>query len=155
MEFTLKNKVIDLTEEEVQEIISKYGKKDIRFKPEIEWVYYILDFDGGLDEITYRNDNIDKQCYASGNMYRTKKDAEFARLQVDTRLNNLIAHWKLANDKFIPDWKDKQENKYYIIFDNSVKRYVLSVAWEVHYNIPYFSTKDNAKACIEWLKGEL
>ena len=155
MEFTLKNKVIDLTEEEVQEIISKYGKKDIRFKPEIEWVYYILDFDGGLDEITYRNDNIDKQCYASGNMYRTKKDAEFARSQVDTRLNNLIAHWKLVNDKFVPDWGNENQVKYYIWYNSETHNYSASAAGVVRYNIPYFSTKDNAKACIEWLKGEL
>jgi hypothetical protein len=115
MRFIIKNKEIELTAEEVAEIVkqSKETKQSLYFVPKMGEVYFVLNAACFYSSI-WKNDNIDNGFLARAEIYRTKEEAQKAdekRLALG-RIRKYIHENGL---EFVPNWKNENEDKYQII----------------------------------------
>lgn len=149
-EIELNNVKINLTDEQIKEIIEKYGKKDD--KPEIgEWYWYVNDcyYVGYSNYLTY---SYDEAHYKAGNYYKTKEEAEKVaelKKKYDTALANIKRNIK---ESFVPDWKNGSTSKYFVYYDHCVSRLFIDSYHNFStqpYTIPCFATRADAKKSIE------
>jgi|LGVE01.1.fsa_nt_gb hypothetical protein len=152
------NKEIEVSNESYNEMVKAIKDDDVRFQPKTNSKeYYYINNVGNVATYFWYNSTIDKDLYNQGNCFRTKEDAEFALTQYDRRLNNLIIQWKLKYDRVELDWGNNKCGfgailGYYIYYDNNSKRYSHSTNQHHQKNIPHFSSRDKAIACIKWLE---
>ena len=145
---------IELLEKRLKDLRVK-AKEDIRFKPKQNENFYFIDGDGNIRHAFWDDNKFDNNSYNIGNCFETYKDAEFAKEQVNTRLNNLIIQWKLKYDRVELDWKDDIVAKYFICYDYSNNKYQFGINTLRQSNVPYLSSSEKVLECIKWLeKGE-
>lgn len=148
----LENRKIELLKElelEQQKTAIEYPFKD----DELHWVVYT---DGGITDSIWIDNKIDTNRYAQGNIFKTKAEAIKER---DRRI--LLTRFRQFRDKcngdLKPDWKNQNEDKYYIAFhhnDNTMTIYhYLSIE---EFNLfGYFKNKSDAERAIELFGDEI
>lgn len=77
------------------------------------------------------------------------------------KINDLLLAFKYSKDEnFIPDFFDEDQDKYYVMLNQAINRFDVSVTYTDDINTVYFSNEQAAKECADWLnelcdKGEL
>ena len=131
-------------------------------KPEIEYSfkngekYFVLGQDGLIGDYLWDGSNFDKIRYAQGNVFKTKEEAECER---DRRA--LLTRFRQFRDKcngdWKPDWEDKSEDKFFILFNHESSE--LKSNW-CSYSQPFssfgcFKNSEDAKRAIELFGDEI
>lgn len=83
------------------------------FKPEDGQEYWCLISTGEVTEEWWYDNPFDHDRYAIGNCFPTEQVGEDA-----VRVLKLIRRAREAQDGFVPDWKDFEQNKYQVYFDS-------------------------------------
>ena len=141
--------------EELEQYIKGLDKKSI-FNLERGDGYYYLNEEGEIDYSCFNNDSLDKNRISKGNAFLTEKEAEKERDKRQSITN--IKKYIFENDlEFEPDLEDKNQNKYYIEYDNRDKEFLIN-----NHNfinpftiLPYFKSIEDAKQVIENCKEDL
>lgn len=156
MKFTLKNKTIELTEEEVNEIIKQNSKsKPAWFVPgERETYYYITP--NGVCRATKEDCEWDTQALSFHKVFKTEEEAEkeLKRKQAETRVLKRIAE---MNEGWIPDWDNEDEYKYSIDYSYGNQR-LFSDGFSIDkclLNDFYLKSKELAEQLISEMEEDL
>lgn len=107
--------------------------------------YFYLDSAGGKSSASEINHETDNYRYNTGNYFQTEEQVE-AKEQYDISSQKI----KDSAEGFVGNWKDDNEEKYFIIFDwdsNSYK--VRGDSYEQNLNETYFETVEQAEKCID------
>lgn len=126
MKIKLNNIELDLTDEQVQEIVSKYNKpKSKRWRAEYEGEYWYVDGDGDIFEQNEDFDIYDNQRYEIGNYFQTEQQAKthLKHLQLLQKLKDEIAE---LNGDWVCDWSNEQEHKFMVYWYNRQKRFIVT-----------------------------
>lgn len=87
------------------------------------------------------------------NPYGTYPTEEYALMAQKMKIfNDKLLAFKWCYDReYQPNWEDTSENKYIVLFDSLENRFIFDcyVSWTA--NLVYFSTKDIAQKCVNWL----
>lgn len=77
------------------------------------------------------------------------------------KLNDLLLAFKYSKDEnFEPDFFDEDQDKYYVMLNQAINQFDVSVTYTDDINTVYFSNEQAAKECAAWLnelcaKGDL
>ena len=140
----------NLTEEERAELLKLVEKankpKNKVWKPEDREEYYFI-WGRGITDGVWSGWNIDENKYAIGNCFKTREEAQNAveRLKIRAELQ------RYADEHNEPiDWKNNNQEKWYIYFDYDDKRFVYM--WKSFtrncFQI-YFSSEEIARAAVQ------
>ena len=92
-------------------------KKGGRQKPKKDENYFFLGGDGGIYPETYLGDGIDLFRFNTGNCFKSEQEAKDYRENLLTKQQLKALALELNNEVEI-DWKDIEQEKYYIYFDH-------------------------------------
>ena len=137
---------------------SKADKKpyEVEVPEDIENYYYVSE-SGDIDLVEDVFFNIDYEgLYQRGLAFKTKKEAE----QYDKERILIFKMNKWAeehNEGWIPNWKDEDEIKYFIIYDNRYETLKVDnyATIEEFCKIPYFKSQKIAEQFIEEFGDEI
>lgn len=112
--------------------------------------YYINSFNNILR--CEANNSIDENDYSN---YPTKEYAEQA--QKIKEFNDKLLAFKYCYDRdYKPVFSGDYDNRaYYVYFDSEDKKYDCDWVSVVAYNVIYFSSKEIAQKCCDWLNAEM
>jgi hypothetical protein len=128
MKYTLKNKNIELTDEELDELNAQRDEKTERFVPTKEDNYWFVQSNGMVNIMTWINSNTDNYRLSQGNVFRTKEEAE-AKLTYDEAVGTIREYILEQNGDWMPS---SNENKYYLCHDNPISPGEWFSTWEYH-----------------------
>ena len=158
--------------EDIQKQIEKLEKKTQKLQEELEFekkkteleypnlnmteLYWLIDSNGSLCRSCWLKDGFDKQRSKIGNVFHTKEEAE---KELDRRI--LLTKFRQFRDKcngdWKPDWKDKCEDKYCVLFNHESSELVLN--WYIYVQ-PFesfgcFKNREDAQRAIELFGDEI
>ena len=157
--------------EEIQKQIEELAKKTQELqkelelekqKTEIEYPFHFkgecwqLRIDGLVKEDWWSSSGYDRNCYQQGNMFTTQQEAIKER---DKRY--LLMRFNQFRDKcngdWMPDWEDKSEDKFFILFNHESSE--LNLNW-CSYSQPFlsfgfFKNSEDAIRAIELFGDEI
>ena len=125
MKYTLKNKDIELTDEELDELNAQRDEKTERFVPTKGDNYWFVPSSGMVSTMRWINSNTDNYRLSQGNVFRTREEAE-AKLAYNEAVGTIREYILEQNGDWIPDW---DENKYYLCQNN----WLLAVEWFINW----------------------
>ena len=128
MKYTLKNKDIELTDEELDELNAQRDEKTERFVPTKGDNYWFVPSSGMVSTMIWKNSNTDNYRLSQGNVFRTREEAE-AKLAYNEAVGTIREYILEQNGDWIPDW---DENKYYLCHDNPISPGEWFSTWEYH-----------------------
>ena len=110
--------------------------------PEIRSDYYHYDENGIWHVVGWNNDRYDQARLARGNVFRTHEEAKAA----DARIVAGATLHRLTKG-FVPDWKNRCQNKWVVSYDHSDQMLSVDVSsfWQCHPG-PYFASEADAEA---------
>ena len=111
MKYTLKNKDIELTDEELDEL---NAQRDEKTEPGIGTLYWCVDDKGEVYYGYWANDNIDNYRLSQGNVFRTREEAE-AKLAYNEAVGTIREYILEQNGDWTPDCCEK---KYYLCYSS-------------------------------------
>ena len=120
-------------------------------------MYYVINTkDDSMVNVKEFKDEMDEQCYNTGNYYNDKIIAE-NNARAD-RLLRQLRRWQAQNDKAISisDWKNDNILKYYVDYDCFNDQPFVTYA--IRYRCPntiYFTSGEKAKEAAEVFRDEL
>ena len=142
------------------EFISKLEDKpkfELTYPEEEESVYFIRRGTQVIyDTRFWSNSFIDKNMFEMGEYFKTKKEAE--QHLKECKLLFRIKQWaKEKNKGWKPNWKDEDEEKYYIDLDRCEGTVESGYTWSFDKisKLPYFRTLKTAEECIELFGDEI
>lgn len=118
--------------------------------------YFLLPSDGMVSESIWGDYKFDNGALSQGNIFKTKEEAIRER---DRRL--LLTRFRQFRDKcngdWKPDWKDKCEDKYCVLFNHELSELVLN--WYIYVQ-PFesfgcFKNREDAIRAIELFGDEI
>ena len=77
------------------------------------------------------------------------------------KINDLLLAFKYSKDEnFKPDFFDEDQDKYYVMLNQAINQFDVSVTYTDDIKTVYFSNEQAAKECATWLnelcaKGDL
>ena len=111
----------NLSEEERNQLIKliqkSNGSKGKVWKPENNETYFYISGCGVISSRMWINNNdTNNKYYEIGNCFKTKEEAEFAleKRRVEVELQRFAEE----NNECETDWKDENQNKYYMYYNN-------------------------------------
>ena len=135
-------KFIELTEK------ATYKEKPKSMKPRYGDKCVIISRSGLILNDKWFDSEENARCYALGNYFKTKEDAEFA-LEKQKTLVELRRHAEEHNTCAI-NWKDSNQKKYYIWYDNVSDTVTYSYNQNIHsLGQIYFSSAEVVSDAIE------
>lgn len=137
-------KKLELIEDKLKQANAEIKKTNMRWKPEIEDLYFCIKDDGEIRSYKWENHIYDKNLYSFGNIFETKEDAEFAfeKLKVISELK-----------EFARPYVFEDEGLNYTIYYNDYDEVVEVGQTLTRYATLYFSSEGVAKTAIR-LIGE-
>ena len=151
MECDWQDKMGYCNEEAIDEWLAKeYIEPENKvFEPQLNDTYFWID---GLHEVKYAlwtNDNFDNIHKENGNACTDKEFVQEKAKQI--QLYNLLSNFAYkVNEGWEPDWDDKDEYKYCIVYDNLNKCWCDSVTiWGSILGPVYFKTAELVKRAID------
>ena len=141
---------ITLTQDQIDSITPKG-----RWKPDI-WQDYYSFFNADIKKYTFSNLQSDRIIVALGNCYQTEKLAykaatkQIAIVRVNDRIDEL-------NNGWVANWRDKEESKYTIFYDNSADIYSIysNALTKDCLILSDMATEEIAKQIIKEMKNDL
>lgn len=107
--------------------------------------------------LSFDNDTISCSPYSypenTHYYYHTKEYAEMAKEMKEFNDKLLAFKWCYDRD-YTPDWDDSSTCKYCVAYDNYSGQYVRHSWYGDKYPTVYFSTKEIAQKCCDWLNSE-
>jgi len=114
MKYTLKNKDIELTDEELDELNAQRDEKTERFVPTKGDNYWFVQSSGMVNTMTWINSNTDNYRLSQGNVFRTIEEAE-AKLAYNKAVGTIRMYILEQNGDWTPDYCEK---KYYLCYSS-------------------------------------
>jgi hypothetical protein len=111
MKYTLKNKTIELNDEELDNLNAQRDKKT---EPERGTLYWYVDEEGGVYRGTWADCNYEKYRLSQDNVFRTKEEAE-AKLAYNKAVGTIRMYILEQNGDWTPDYREK---KYYLCYSS-------------------------------------
>ena len=145
--------------EVTEEVIEVTEKKpyEISYPNNGEQIYYISYHSGQVKEwdfdISYE---ADKYLYDIGLYFDTKEEAE-QFIKEQTLIKKIKCWVKEQQGDWKPDWEDTNQKKYYIAYDFELEtvHVIHNKYYTVFSKLPYFKSKEIAKACIDEFRDEI
>lgn len=145
--------------EVTEEVIEVTEKKpyEISYPNNGEQIYYISYHSGQVKEwdfdISYE---ADKYLYDIGLYFDTEEEAEQFKLE-QTLIKKIKCWAKEQQEDWKLDWSDKNQCKYSIDVDRFNKETICDLCWghDKLSKLPYFKSKEIARACIDKFGDEI
>ena len=136
-------------EEVIKQLQEFVNKKDILY-PEIEegkMFYVISDMEKIIGLNYYRIKDFDKKDLV--NIYKTRDVAEKAlEFKKSRKVWNLIENWAMHNSKFKPDWKNTNQPKFFVYYNNKHKIWDISTGYILQYCTIHLSKEEAEKLIV-------
>ncbi len=100
---------LDSLEEEIAKVKEELKDKEGIWRPKDDVRYWFVNTFGDVDWNKWTNDDIDKFRLSQGNVFKTEKEAEQHQAHLKA-----VGKIRLAANGWKPDWKDKEQEKWYI-----------------------------------------
>ena len=158
-----------MTKKELEEKIELYERQIMSLKNGIEKLKTELSkvvedeipdfpiFNNG-DIIWYKDDGFKVVHYIKSETLKTKDynnfhTEEYVKEYTEkSREIAMLLHCKWYIDRcYIPNWKDRDEIKYCVVYNHNKKSYVLDYFYDTKYPTVYFSTKQAAQKAADWM----
>lgn len=123
--------------------------EEMEWRPKMYQEYWYVTNYGTTSNTHWHDEGVDHDRYNIGNCYRTKEDCEYAqRVQ--------IAQTKIKRSSdFVPDWNDKKQEKWCVVYDYQKKRLGAYVFFCIDQGaIVSYETVEDAEQAIEDLEPE-
>ena len=111
MNYKIKGLEVEITDEQLDELIKERENKGKPWKPGLRDEYWVIDSWGDLNLVMWTNAHSDNYCYDSGNCFKTEEKAK-AKLDYLKAVNTVNAKIRELNDGWTPDWDDWNQRKY-------------------------------------------
>ena len=96
--------------------------------------------------------------YLANEKHRAFKTKKIAKLFVEKTqaIADQLYFKELYDVDYVPDWENMRTSEYYIYLDNSTKSYGVdhTIYWALEGTV-YFSSKEIAKKCADWLNSKI
>lgn len=136
-------------EEVIKQLQEFVNKKDILY-PEIaegKMFYVISDMEEVIGLNYYRIKDFDKKDLV--NIYKTRDIAEKAlEFKKSRKVWNFIENWVMHNSKFEPDWKNTNQPKFFVYYNNVHKIWYISTSYILQYGTIYLSKEEAEKLIV-------
>lgn len=155
----IKKQIEDL-EKKKQELQKEFefekNKYVVDYPFEIPDSYWRLELNGIITKDWWGNDDWERHCYKQGNVFLTEEEAE-----KEQQRRELLMRFKqyrdTCNGDWKPDWEDKGENKFFILFNHESSE--LKSNWCL-YSQPlssfgFFKNIEDANRAIELFGDEI
>ena len=125
--------------EEIQKQIEELAKKTQELQKELEFEknkyvidypfqvpdsYWRLELNGVITKDWWSNDDFERHCYKQGNIFKTEEEVE--KEQARRELLMLFKQYRdKCNGDWKPDWEDKVNTKYFIVFNHESSELLL------------------------------
>jgi hypothetical protein len=126
--------------EEVKEEVKKNAEEEWADKPKEGQRYWWLTIHNYITGTKWYDTDFDNNVYRSGNCYLTKADAEHKQAlnECETKVRRFNKGWK-------PDWNDRQQPKFYLIWLADTENFITAVRMKNNVGaICYFETEELA-----------
>jgi len=145
MKYTLKNKEIELTDEEVKEIVRMSEEKKVGWIPEDDEEYWYVSSSGDIYEEVWDSHNVDNFRLSQGNVFRTQEEA-----QAHLTYLKAVATLKESAEFWQPDWGDEEQKKYYVYYGCHYGRFEMSCSWRLAHPLNiHFQSEAKAEESIK------
>ena len=158
--------------EDIQKQIEKLKKKTQQLQEELEFekkkteleypnlnmneLYWLIDSNGNVCRSCWLKDGFDKQRSKIGNVFHTKEEVE---KELDRRI--LLTKFRQFRDKcngdWKPDWEDKSEDKFFILFNHESSELISN--WCLYLqpfsSFGFFKNIEDANRAIELFGDEI
>ena len=131
MKYTLKNKDIELTDEELDEINAQRDEKTERFVPTKGDNYWFVQSNGMVNTMTWINLSTENYLLSQDNVFRTREEAE-AKLAYNEAVGTIREYILEQNGDWMPS-SNSNGKKYYLCHDNWLLTDTWCSEWE-YYN---------------------
>ena len=155
-ELEIKRKEIDRLVAECEALAEEIKMCDLdpiqKYKDDISKHCMCIDEDNNLIEV-------DKICrgfeaYKKYPYYKYPSIEVGIMARVIKDLNDKMLVFKWCYDwDYTPDWKNDNQAKWFVFWDNSNERFNISYSVTLDYGVVYFSKEDIANKCAEWLNS--
>lgn len=111
---------------------------------------------GTASQSYWDNDSIDKDRLEVGNVFLTKEEAE-KELEYRKALTTIRNYISDNFEDWTPDWSDRRQYKFYIVYEHETKRFMESNAVICQDFLPfrYLKTKEQCNQLIKDCEAEL
>ena len=119
-----------------------------------EWYAYILD-NGEIKKKVWYSDKQDNYKLKDGNIFKTREIAESKLADMNDKIAQTfvkIENYVRNNEEFECNWKDNNQEKYFIYYDYSKNKWGGMSDYKVRTNIFYMS-KSMAEKVLKMLNG--
>ena len=114
-------------------------------KDEYDKYMWVVDYDGRVLKMPSDNFLVGNARY-----FLNSEDAK--EFQRKTSFIAKCMYFKRKYDRdFIPDWNNQSQHKWYLMYDHFIENYRILSAESLETSLVYFSSKDIAKKCLEWI----
>ena len=140
--------------ERVEELTADFpAPKSIVWEPKKAEEYWYVDIDGTLDDTEWRDGEEDWNLLIHHNVYKTQGQAEKAA-KYQQRYNMVLqAVLNLEPDQVV-DWKDMNQAKYVVEFNNKKRRWFYSDRYIVDNLHAPLTNKENVQPLLDYLNSK-
>lgn len=136
---------------ELQENIAKIKEED---KIQREKWYTSIEVNSEGEFCLWENsDGLTTKRYDNWNYFLSAVNASNFLITLN-ELKELQHYHDIYCPEYMPDWNNKEE-KWYIIFDESIKKYCYDYTFNLHRTAIYFDSEETAKRVCDELNKEL
>lgn len=156
MNYKIKGLEVEITDEQLDELIKERENKGKFWKPEYGEDYWHADLDGVLDYKPWTGDEFDLRRYNTGNCFKTQSEAE-EKLKYNDAVIAVNVKIRELNDGWKPDWSDEDQYQFHIFFNYYSSKFSVAENSQVtEFSILNFvKSKEIANQVIEECAEEL
>ena len=156
MNYKIKGLEVEITDEQLDELIKERENKGKPWKPEKGEYYWFVGSWGDVSCDDWRGSSEDIFYLKSNNVFKTKGEAE-AKLDYLNAVIAVNAKIRELNDGWTPDWMDYSQSKNNIRYNYDVSEFFITSHWqETEFSILNFiKSKELAEQVIKECAKEL
>lgn len=117
---------------------------------------YFVDYDGAVYSYGFFSNNLaDEIANEKHRAFKTEKIAKLFAEKTQAIADQLYFK-ELFDADYVPDWSDRSRAKFYVVYSNNSKpkTYITNDChFFANYETVYFSSKEIAKKCADWLNS--
>ena len=156
---TIKNakEMIVLAEQERDRLCDQQRESEPKFERKVNEEFYYIEDNGSMEVCSCYdgNDIVSTNQFKGNNYFHTEERAQ----EVADKINFLLKLERLHDiycPDYVPDWKNQDEPKYFVCYDNQEKYYAISSCNVVgHKSDVFFATIEIARKVRDILNTEL
>ncbi len=142
------DKRIEELERAQKQALDEFKASMVKDEPKVdEWPtvgvwYYYVDAAGVIKTYSFGDSKNDKHRLKTGNIFRTKEEAEFHLVMIDLA-------WEIKKHSFEPDWNDGEQGKCCALWDHKSNELMFCCAVSAESSYTYFPTLEKAKQAFK------